>query len=155
MAHRHFGRRRAAEPESAEEQHRAGTIPGVRVGGKCFFRLAARNANAMDTTQSHERAARNEVLFREANEKLGDKRQELEIAGRTPFLCECDDPTCTELVRLSLEQYEHARSQANWFLVAIGHDPQEALVDEDHDGYAIVEKIGVAGRIAEEHNPRR
>ncbi len=65
----------------------------------------------METTQSEERAARNEVLFREANEKLGDERQELELIGQTPFLCECGDPSCTELIRLSLEQYEHVRTR--------------------------------------------
>jgi len=65
----------------------------------------------METTQSEERAVRNEVLFREANEKLGDKRQELELIGQTPFLCECGDPSCTELIRLSLEQYEHVRTR--------------------------------------------
>ena len=108
----------------------------------------------METTQTEERAAHNEVLFREANEKLGDKRQELDIEGRTPFLCECGDPDCTELIRLSLEQYEHVRSRANWFLIATGHDANEAHDVEEYDGYAIVEKTGAAGRIAKEENPR-
>ena len=108
-----------------------------------------------NTTQSEERAARNEVLFREANEKLSDKRKELELGGETPFLCECGDPGCTELVRLSVEQYEHVRSRAGWFLIASGHDAGEArVVEENAGGYAIVEKSGVAGRIAKEENPR-
>ena len=114
-----------------------------------------RKAITVETTRSEERAARNEVLFREANEKLGDKRQELEIAGQTPFLCECGDPSCTELIRLSLEEYEHVRSHANWFLAAGGHDAREARVEEDHDGYVIVAKSGLAARIAKEENPRR
>ncbi len=109
----------------------------------------------MNTTQSEERAARNEVLFREANEKLSDKRKELNIDGETPFLCECGDPECTQLVRLSVEQYEHVRSGAGWFLVARGHDAGETRVKEREDGYAIIEKTGLAGRIAEEENPRR
>ena len=155
MAHHRVKRRRAAKPESAEEQHRVETIPGEAVGRKCFFPHATRNAIAMETTQSEERAARNEVLFREANEKLHGKRKELDIDGRTPFLCECADPTCTELLRLTLEEYEHVRSQANWFLIADGHDAHEAPPAEEHDGYAIVEKEGVARRIAEEENPRK
>jgi hypothetical protein len=104
---------------------------------------------------SEEQAARNEVLFREANEKLGDKRQELGLAGRTPFLCECGDPTCTELIRLALEDYEHVRSHANWFLIAAGHHARSARKIEDHGSYVIVEKFGLAGRIAEEENPRK
>ncbi len=90
----------------------------------------------MEATRSEERAARNEVLFREANEKLEGKRQ-----------------AHTELIRLSLEQDEHVRSHASWFLIADGHDAQEARPGK-HDGYAIVEKDGVARRIAEEENPR-
>jgi hypothetical protein len=108
-----------------------------------------------EQTQSEERAARNEVFFRAANEKLGVKRQDLEIDGQTPFLCECGKPACTELIRLSLEQYEHVRTHANWFLHAIGHDEENARQVEEHDGYVIVEKSGLAGRIAEEEDPRR
>jgi hypothetical protein len=148
----------AAETESAEEQHRVETIAGLRDGRKCFFVRIARNALAMarsEEMQSEERAARNEVVFRRANEILGIKRQDLDIEGATPFLCECGDPTCTELIRLSLEQYEHVRTRANWFLVAIGHDAEKARTVEGHDGYAIIEKSGVAGRIAEEEDPRK
>jgi hypothetical protein len=59
------------------------------------------------------------------------------------------------LVRLSLEQYEHVRAHASWFLIVAGHDAQDARLAEDHDGYVIIEKSGVAGRIAEEENPRQ
>ena len=78
-------------------------------------------------TQSEERAARNEVLFREANEKLSDKRKELELDGETPFLCECGDPECTELrPPVASSEYEHVRSRANWFLSrAVDHDRRE------------------------------
>lgn len=108
-----------------------------------------------EQTQAEERAAQNEVFFRRANEILGVKRQELDIQGASPFLCECGDPTCTELIKLSLEQYEHVRTRANWFLVGTGHDEEIARTVERHDGYAIVEKSGVAGRIAEEEDPRK
>ena len=114
-----------------------------------------RNPREMETTQSEERAARNEVLFREANEKISGKRRELDIEGRTPFICECGDPDCTVVLRLSLEEYEQVRSQPRWFLIADGHDAQSARTVESHDGYTIVEKIGVAGRIAEEENRTR
>jgi hypothetical protein len=114
-----------------------------------------RKGNAMGVTQSEERAARNEVLFRDANEKLGQKRQELDIDGRTPFLCECADPECVELIRLSLEQYERVRGHASWFVLTAGHDEPDAEQVEDHGDYVIVEKVGVARRIAEEEDPRK
>jgi hypothetical protein len=104
--------------------------------------------------QIQQSAARNEVFFREANEKLGDKRQELDIGGPTPFLCECGDPSCTELIALRLEEYEHIRSHGNWFLVATGHRAQDAETREEHDSYVVVEKSGIAGRVAEEQDPR-
>jgi hypothetical protein len=104
--------------------------------------------------QSEERAARNEVSFREANEKLGDKRAELGAHGRTPFLCECGDPECTELLRLSFADYERVRSRGNWFVTAVGHDAGVGRVVEEHGGYTVIEKGGVAGRIAEEENRR-
>ena len=110
--------------------------------------------NATPVTQSEERAARNEVFFRESNEQLGKKRRALDLDGLTPFICECDDPHCTDLVRLTLEQYEHVRARANWFVVAAGHDEENARTAEAHEGYVIVEKLGLAGRIAEEQNPR-
>lgn len=109
----------------------------------------------MEETRSEEQAVRNEIRFRQANEALDAKRDELAVGGRTPYFCECEDPACTELVRLALADYEHVRSRANWFVVASGHD--EGLADraESHNSYEIVEKTGLAGRIAEEQNPRR
>ena len=104
--------------------------------------------------QSEERAARNEVSFRAANEKLGEKRDEVGAGGKTPFLCECSDPECTELLQLSFDEYEHVRSRANWFVAAVGHDGEIGRTVEEHGGYTVIEKDGVAGRIAEEENPR-
>ena len=103
--------------------------------------------------QSEERAAQNEVFFREANEKLGEKRIELSADGRTPFLCECSDPKCTVLIQLTLEEYEYVRTHPTWFVAATGHEADTPTA-EDHGDYAIVEKSGVAGRIAKEQDPR-
>jgi len=105
-------------------------------------------------TQSEERAARNEVSFRDANEKLGEKRLEVGAGGRTPFLCECSDPGCTELLQLSFAEYERVRSKANWFVTAAGHDGDAGRIVEERGGYTVIEKDGVAGRIAEEENRR-
>ena len=57
--------------------------------------------------------------------------------------------------RAALEQYEHVRAHPNWFLLAAGHDAESARPVEEHDGYVIIEKSGIAGRIAVEENPRR
>ena len=76
-------------------------------------------------SRGHELLVQNQELFRHANERLHERIVAIAQDGqRIPFLCECGDPTCTELVRLSLEQYEHIRTHANWFLLATGHEPE-------------------------------
>jgi hypothetical protein len=99
--------------------------------------------------RSEERAARNENAFRQANEKIDAKRRELGIEERTPYLCECEEESCTGLVRLTLDEYRHARSRPRRFLVMRGHQHRDSVIEE-HKEYAIVEKSGLGGLIAED-----
>ena len=101
------------------------------------------------TEISEERAARNEVAFRDANESIDDRRRELELGGATPYLCECEDQGCTQLVRLTLAQYEQVRATPRRFLIARGHSSNGDVV-ERHGEYVIVEKEGISGEIAED-----
>lgn len=101
------------------------------------------------TEISEERAARNEVAFRGANEGIDERRRELELGGATPYLCECEDAGCTQLVRLTLAQYREVRSDSRRFLIARGHSTSGDVVAE-HPDYVVVKKDGVAGKIAEE-----
>jgi hypothetical protein len=105
-------------------------------------------------TRTEERAARNEVLFRQANEKISDKGEELEIAGELPFLCECEEPTCMQILRLTQEEYERARSSARQFVLAPGHETRDAQPIETTDRFTIVKKSGVSAEIAERADPR-
>lgn len=90
--------------------------------------------------RSDEQALANETRFREANEKIGARRRELSaITGATPFLCECEDPRCTQLVSLTLEQYEAVRARELHFLLVRGHPSRGDIVAE-HDGYVVVDK---------------
>ena len=103
--------------------------------------------------------AETESAFRSANERMsrlaGSHRFALDQG--VPFLCECGDPGCREIVMLSIEDYERLRAQPCWFLLVAGHeDAEEAherIVDAEN-GYAIVEKLGVAGREAARLDPR-
>ena len=107
-----------------------------------------------DTDQA-ERAANTEATFRDANEEIEDKRRELGLEReRTPVLCECADERCTVVLRLTAEEYEHARSNPRWFLLAPGHLFLQGHVSEELDGYWIVEKEDISGEIAEERDPR-
>src|SRR5256885_2224250 len=105
--------------------------------------------------RSEEKAARNEVAFRRANEELVRKRRELQLEGTTPFLCECDNESCTELIQLDLGEYERVRQNPRHFVIVPGHDPERGRLVKTHDRYAVVEKTGLGGVIAEEEDPRR
>lgn len=103
-----------------------------------------------------ERAARNEALFREVNEQA---RSLSAFQPSTPaeewlIICECSDDRCTERVSLPLAVYEAVRANPRRFMVVEGHDSDFERVVERADGYAIVEKEGQAGRIAERTDPR-
>lgn len=108
----------------------------------------------METTA--ERVAKNDAAFRQANERIERAAREFGIE-RVPFICECADPACTEVIRLSLEEYERVRGDSRLFLNAVGHEASShgyARLVSTGDRYEVVEKIGEAGEIAEQLDPR-
>jgi hypothetical protein len=100
-----------------------------------------------------ERAARNQSLFREVNERI----EELSRSATMPsFICECCDEGCDEMMALTLEEYEHVRSDANRFAVLPGHEvPAVEEVVEATDRYVVVAKLGAGGPVAVRLDPRR
>ena len=105
-------------------------------------------------SQSAERKAANESAFRNLNESIEATREELALTeGRTPYLCECDDPRCTQTVRLAMGEYESVRTHPRQFVVAPDHDPAAAIVLKG-EGFTIVEKTGEEGHLVEQQDPR-
>jgi hypothetical protein len=107
------------------------------------------------TELTQERIAENQASFREANEKIEATAYSVELPGRVPFICECSDPACMEIIRLSLDEYENLRPNPRRFFTAPGHATAAvaagaAVIAEELDWYTLVDKIGVAGEIAEE-----
>jgi hypothetical protein len=89
-----------------------------------------------------ERAAHDSTRFREANEQIGAAARKYGVDQRVPFLCECEDPSCRVIVRMSLASYEEIRATTGRFLNAIGHEvaaPRNARVVGAGEGYVIVE----------------
>jgi hypothetical protein len=104
---------------------------------------------------SIERKAQNEAIFRDANEEIELVRDQLtEVDGKTPFFCECDDPTCREIVRLDIDEYEAVRAHPATFVIAPGHPHEVAEVVLQHETYLVVEKRGAAREVALETDPR-
>jgi hypothetical protein len=104
---------------------------------------------------SVERIARNDATFREANEGIRDvaDREGIGDVDPVPFVCECADPGCRELVRLSLEEYGMIRADPRLFVNVPGHEASAqgwAEVVARRDGHVVVEKVGRAGDIAVE-----
>jgi hypothetical protein len=104
---------------------------------------------------TQERIAENQSRFREANERIESAADGMALVGPVPFICECADVTCTEIVRLSIEGYEEVRYDPRLFFCAPGHQAiavtaRAGAVVGEGPGYVLVEKIGVAGKIAAE-----
>jgi len=59
---------------------------------------------------------------REANDRLANKAARLHFVAPVPFLCECGDPSCTDLVLLTIEDYHAAKSEP---ITAPGHAPED------------------------------
>jgi hypothetical protein len=102
------------------------------------------------------RIAENEATFRHANEQIEDAAVDHRVR-RPPFICECADPRCTELLELELGEYEAVRSSPVSFFVAPGHEradgPDERVI-RDAGRYRVVEKLGDAADVARELYPR-
>ena len=104
------------------------------------------------------RAARNQSLYREVNERIQDlnERFDAALSAGATWICECADTECNEPMELTLGEYEELREYPSRFAVVPGHvlEGVEQIV-ETHDGYVIVEKVGPAARVAAELDPRK
>jgi hypothetical protein len=118
--------------------------------------MATERAPAQDPVA--ERVAENQVRFRAANEEISAIAQRGADLPRIPFVCECANPRCVEILRLSRPEYEAIRADGRWFLNAPGHEAAAlgwGVVVDRGDGFVVVEKIGEAGDISEALDPRR
>jgi hypothetical protein len=107
---------------------------------------------------SAERIAANEATFRDANERIRERADELEFADPVPFLCECGEAGCRDILRLSLPEYESVRRAGRThFFVLPGHEEipgENGRVHERNDRFVVIEKTGDAAGVAAERNPR-
>jgi hypothetical protein len=90
------------------------------------------------------RIAKNDMIFREANEHIRAKADEYQVEiDRLPFLCECPREDCTELVRMTLPEYSRVRANASHFFTLPEHADDErplGTVIRREGTYVIVEK---------------
>jgi hypothetical protein len=82
-----------------------------------------------------------EDVFREANERIAESARELGFQFPVPFLCECSDQRCFRFIKLTLEEYEEARSDPHRYLTISGHEIIGALVIARDERFALAEKL--------------
>ena len=102
------------------------------------------------------RVARNQARFREANDEI-ESRAIVAGVEMVPFICECADPDCTKIIRVTTGEYEAVRTDPVLFLNAPGHERHagvHAAAVSENDRYVITKKLGDAGRIATSLDPR-
>src|SRR5579862_811236 len=107
------------------------------------------------TDKLQERLASNEAVFRQINEGIERGQWPGEEDAPVGFRCECAELGCSDLVELSVHDYERVRSHPRWFVVRPGHERSEVeLIVERHPGFMVVEKVGQAGAAAADTDPR-
>jgi hypothetical protein len=101
--------------------------------------------------ETAQRRTKNELLFREINEGIGEVAEHSRVVQSSPvvFVCECSQVDCTTALELTLEEYRGVRREVTYFLVAPGHaNPDRERVVEENPRYAVVEKVRAAGSTA-------
>ena len=104
---------------------------------------------------SEEELGANEALVRDVNETVAEVAEMRGPEESVEVLCECADTFCAESITLTCVEYEGVRAVSDHFLVKPGHVlPDIERVVERHADYWIIEKLGEAGELAEETDPR-
>jgi hypothetical protein len=97
------------------------------------------------------RTAKNESVFRAVNERISEVQEGFGDAELVGFLCECSRLGCREPVQAWLQEYAAVRANPRHFLVAHGHiDPDLERIVSRTERYMVIEKLGLAGEIAED-----
>lgn len=98
--------------------------------------------------------ARNEVLFREVNERVQEVSED-RATVTTDFVCECGDTACTDTIPLRDEEYELVRGDPLLFAIVPGHeilDVEEVVAENER--FNVVRKHIAEAVVAQETDPR-
>jgi hypothetical protein len=103
-----------------------------------------------------ERAAHNQSLFREVNERLEHLAEAFQhVSEMNVFTCECAALDCVEQIQMSMDEYEAIRKDPNQFAVLPDHVYFDVeVIRSASDRYMVVSKIGEGAEIAKKLDPR-
>ena len=100
-----------------------------------------------------------QVACRTENEAIEASADKLTMLGPIPFVCECPDRDCAEIVRLSFDEYEAIRQDPRRFFNISGHETASVEAGAERilavaGNLTVVEKIGAAGDVAADAHAR-
>lgn len=106
---------------------------------------------------STQQQRRNQILFREVNERVREVAAPLLGARKEgEFLCECGHEACIETIRLDVEEYEAVRASPHRFVLVPGHqDGEVEATNVQGNGRFVVVEISAFREQAASHDPRR
>jgi hypothetical protein len=108
----------------------------------------------MSDVEQQTRAARNQALFREVNERVESLNEGVSpLVPRSEWICECADTACFEHIHLTMDEYATLRQHAARFAVSPGEAHVFSDVErvvERSERFWVVEKTGTAARVAAE-----
>jgi hypothetical protein len=103
-----------------------------------------------------ERAARNEEVFRDVNERIEEGGSLHRVTTPMPFHCECDRPSCFETIEMHPRHYRAIADERYRFVITPGHDDSRVeKIVEVTDEYVVVEKIGEARKALDRDHPQQ
>ena len=108
-------------------------------------------------TDRQRRIAENESRFREINERLeADLKRIPDDGGTANFICECGRADCTEIVAMTIADYERVRHDSMLFSVVPGHEIEDTEdVVTTTAAFVIVRKKPDTAPVVEASDPRR
>jgi hypothetical protein len=104
-----------------------------------------------------ERIARNQAVFREANERAKELAETLGLPDEPlDLVCECGSASCAERISMPRAEYEAVRADPRTFAIVPGHENENVEeVVERHPNYDVVRKwSGMPADFAETTDPR-
>jgi hypothetical protein len=117
------------------------------------FDTCAAIGDSVSAQTLHQTIGEAQAACRTENEAIQASADHLTMLGPIPFICECPDSDCFEIVRLTFDQYEAIREYPRRFFNVSGHERTsveagaERIVAVAGD-LTVVEKIGIAGAVA-------
>lgn len=102
-----------------------------------------------------DRAARNEEIYRNVNERIEDTARQHGFDQELAFHCECSDVDCFETIEMRADDYDRIAADPARFVVIPKHENDKIeTVVERASGFLVVEKTGEAKAQIERDHPR-